>query len=363
MNLQKIQIIASAVAVVRGGWTKSADAVALRGMAYFLRMHKSERLRDLATAKNMRVKRWQCADLLKKVVESLCKRARDNVPELSGNWIQLPSSGSGYAARFAPGTAQVGKRLYVFGGLCPKIKTYEGEDDSVGALHKEICRSLQQIHMFFSGNTDYNNACDAYNDLVCFDFETRTWSQIKVKKDRSGKLTHPPPRGFCSMAANESKGKLYVLGGSDSYDNSTENFLNTKDVRLWVFDLKTQVWTVTEFSYDNDEDAFRHNIMCNKILGSGLVEGNKWYFVLKMQKTDTLELHYIDLEDENNYRWVNCKVSGNAPAISASYETTSFFIEKKNTLYIWGREGGKFACIHTYIHKESVEYTWHHSHM
>ncbi|KAG7577474.1 Kelch repeat type 1 [Arabidopsis thaliana x Arabidopsis arenosa] len=142
-----------------------------------------------------------------------------STPKLLGNWIKVEQNGEGPGLRCSHGIAQIGNKIYSFGGeFTPNqpidkhlyVFDLETRTWSISPATGDVPHlSCLGVRMVSVGSTLYvfggRDASRQYNGFYSFDTTTNEWKLLTPVEEG------PTPRSFHSMAADEEN--VYVFGG------------------------------------------------------------------------------------------------------------------------------------------------------
>ncbi|CAH8361967.1 unnamed protein product, partial [Eruca vesicaria subsp. sativa] len=221
-----------------------------------------------------------------------------STPELLGKWAKVEQKGEGPGLRCSHAIAQVGNKIYSFGGeftpnvpidkhLCVfdlETKTWSispvtGDVPHLSCLGVGMVSVGSTLYVF--GGRDFSRK---YNGLYSFDTTTKEWKLLTpVEKG-------PTPRSFHSMAADENN--VYVFGGV----SSKERLKN-----LDAYNIVEKKWV--QCATPGESLSARG--------GAGLevVEGKVWV-VYGFDGCEVDDVHYYDPVED---KWTQVETYGEKP--------------------------------------------------
>lgn len=189
----------------------------------------------------------------------------------AGTWSKLKTSGSAPAGRSTPITLPVGTDIYLIGGIrddyktkkitfyediyrfdtktntWEEIKSAKGQPPGRAYPTAVVNNDNQQILIFGGARYDFTFGNQVfYDELWTYSPSNNSWTQL-----------HPLNQGPSARAVAKSwfnDGKMYIFGGSAA---KTWEMLDD----LWVYDTKTNKWTLLIPPHAPGSPAPRHEIM------------------------------------------------------------------------------------------------------
>ncbi|EOA30383.1 hypothetical protein CARUB_v10013505mg [Capsella rubella] len=216
-----------------------------------------------------------------------------------GKWIKVEQKGEGPGFRCSHGIAQVGNKIYAFGGeLTPNqpidkhlyVFDLETRTWSISPATGEVPHlSCLGVRMVAVGSTLYvfggRDASRQYNGFYSFDTTTNEWKLVTPLEEG------PTPRSFHSMAADENN--VYVFGGVGATDRlKTLDAYNIAD-KKWV-----QCATPGE------------NFSVRGGAGLEVVQGKVWV-VYGFNGCEVDDVHYYDPVQD---KWTQVETFGERPS-------------------------------------------------
>ncbi|KAF3585647.1 hypothetical protein F2Q69_00031458 [Brassica cretica] len=216
-----------------------------------------------------------------------------------GNWIKVGQNGEGPGLRCSHAIAQVGNKIYSFGGeFTPNVPIdkdlyvfdLETKSWSIAPVTGDIPHlSCLGVRMVSVGSTLYvfggRDASRNYNGFYSFDTNTNEWKLLTPVEEG------PAPRSFHSMAADETN--VYVFGGV----GATER-LKTLD----AYNIVDQKWV--QCATPGESVSIRG--------GAGLqvVQGKVWV-VYGFNGCEIDDVHYYDPVEDT---WTQVETFGEKPS-------------------------------------------------
>ena len=222
----------------------------------------------------MKTRKWQMFDVMNTTGKLALAQARRHQPPVFGNWIE--TGATALAHRFAAATAQVGERLYVFGGLghTPHVADDRARTDESYRHALDLLDMMSSAPARIVGDTDV-----PYNDLAVYDMEEASWATVVVNgmspsprgyarlrfdqvrasvqpasRALRSKMSSSPPTPRVSLVqsiAASAVRYLFLLGGRATY--IVDPFCHIDEV--WRFDLKKKVWALLSEELNPDRDS------------------------------------------------------------------------------------------------------------
>ncbi|EOA30382.1 hypothetical protein CARUB_v10013503mg [Capsella rubella] len=220
-------------------------------------------------------------------------------PKLSGKWTKVEQKGEGPGLRCSHGIAQVGNKIYAFGGeLIPNqpidkhlyvydLKTHTWSIcPATGDVPHLSCLGVRMVAV---GSTLYvfggRDASRKYNGFYSFDTKKNEWKLVTPVEEG------PTPRSFHSMAAD--KNNVYVFGGVSATERlKTLDAYNIAD-KKWV-----QCATPGE------------NFSVRGGAGLEVVKGKVWV-VYGFNGCEVDDVHYYDPDHD---KWTQVETFGERPS-------------------------------------------------
>ncbi|XP_010465665.1 PREDICTED: nitrile-specifier protein 1-like isoform X1 [Camelina sativa] len=229
-------------------------------------------------------------------------------PKLSGKWTKVEQKGEGPGLRCSHGIAQVGNKIYAFGGeFTPNqpidkhlyvfdLKTHTWSiSPATGDVPHLSCLGVRMVAV---GSTLYvfggRDASRQYNGFYSFDTTTNEWKLVTPVEEG------PTPRSFHSMAAD--KNNVYVFGGVSSTDR-----LKTLD----AYNIADKKWV--QCSTPGDYFSVRG--------GAGLevVQGKVWV-VYGFNGEEVDDVHYYDPVED---KWTQVETFGEKPSVRSVFASSA----------------------------------------
>ncbi|AEE75806.1 jasmonate inducible protein; myrosinase binding protein-like [Arabidopsis thaliana] len=221
-----------------------------------------------------------------------------STPKLLGNWIKVEQNGEGPGLRCSHGIAQVGNKIYSFGGeLIPNqpidkhlyVFDLETRTWSIAPATGDVphlsCLGVRMVSvgstLYTFGGRDFSRQ---YNGFYSFDTTTNEWKLLTPVEEG------PTPRSFHSMAADEEN--VYVFGGVGAMDR-----IKTLD----SYNIVDKTW----FHCSNPGDSFSIRG------GAGLevVQGKVW-IVYGFNGCEVDDVHFYDPAED---KWTQVETFGVKP--------------------------------------------------
>ncbi|KAF8062860.1 hypothetical protein N665_1191s0015 [Sinapis alba] len=222
-----------------------------------------------------------------------------STPELVGKWIKVEQKGKGPGLRCSHAIAQVGNKIYSFGGeFTPNVPIDKdlyvfdlktGKWSIAPATGDVPHLSCLGVRMVSVGTTLYvfggRDASRKYNGFYSFDTITNEWKLLTPVEEG------PIPRSFHSMAADEKN--IYVFGGV----SATERLKN-----LDAYNIAEQKWK--QCATPGESVSIRG--------GAGLevVQGKVWVFY-GFNGCEIDDVHYYDPVED---KWTQVETFGEKPS-------------------------------------------------
>nr|QWJ73417.1 nitrile-specifier protein 2-3 [Isatis tinctoria]QWJ73418.1 nitrile-specifier protein 2-4 [Isatis tinctoria] len=222
-----------------------------------------------------------------------------STPELLGKWIKVEQKGKGPGIRCSHAIAQVGNKIYSFGGeLTPNVpidkdlyvfdvKTRKWSiSPATGDIPHLSCLGVRMVSI---GSTLYvfggRDASREYNGFYSFDTTRNKWKLLTPVEEG------PTPRSFHSMAADENN--VYVFGGVSRTDR-----VKTLD----AYNIVDQKWV--QCATPGESLVIRG--------GAGLevVEGKVWV-IYGFTGDELNDVHYYDTVEG---KWTQVETCGEKPS-------------------------------------------------
>ncbi|XP_010487503.1 PREDICTED: nitrile-specifier protein 1-like [Camelina sativa] len=229
-------------------------------------------------------------------------------PKLSGKWTKVEQKGEGPGLRCSHGIAQVGNKIYAFGGeFTPNqpidkhlyvfdLKTHTWSIcPATGDVPHLSCLGVRMVAV---GSTLYvfggRDASRRYNGFYSFDTTKNEWKLV-TPVERG-----PTPRSFHSMAAD--KNNVYVFGGV----SATER-IKTLD----AYNIADKKWV--QCSTPGDNFSIRG--------GAGLevVQGKVWV-VYGFNGCELDDVHYYDPVKD---KWTQVETFGEKPSVRSVFASAA----------------------------------------
>jgi len=285
---RSIQMHAAQAAFYSGGWKKSPDAIALRGISQFVVFNLQDAVLDLSAALDSKLcTKWvKPLNLLDKLSEKNLENCRKglvtknkDLKPLYGEWLKLQTTTS--KGRFASSYCQVEKFLYTFGG-CTCVKDQHSKSMVVS------------------------------NDLQFFNFESKSWELI-IPADEN----IPPARAYAVLTYY--KGFLWLAGGQTSNCVGMDFILQD----VWCYNIALNKW--------REQKGNHPTIQLNA--PNAVVNGHWW--IVNFCQTSALVYSF----NFKTRAWQHVNMEGPSPPFSVC-KCSSWLIDSE--LFIWSPNNDRF---------------------
>ncbi|KAJ0264237.1 Jacalin-like lectin domain-containing protein [Hirschfeldia incana] len=222
-----------------------------------------------------------------------------STPEIIGKWIKVEQKGEGPGLRCSHAIAQVGNKIYSFGGeFTPNVPIdkdlyvfdLETRTWSISPVTGDVPHlSCLGVRMVSVGSTLYvfggRDASRNYNGFYSFDTTTNEWKLVTPVGER------PTARSFHSMAADENN--VYVFGGVGTK-------MRLKNLDAYI--IAEQKWV--QCATPGESVSIRR--------GAGLhvVQGKVWV-VYGFNGCEVDDVHYYDPVED---KWTQVETFGEKPS-------------------------------------------------
>lgn len=290
-QLQVLQLAAAFVAhSTNGGWAKSPEAYAIRGVAQFLRGNLAAACTDLSSSLAIGCNHWSDT-AYQSLAATMLQTSRRGEDPCLGLWCPLDHASA--SQRFAAACCRHGSKLFVFGGLQPNDNRSHLLSPIVHAIHHAVDDSMISL-------------CD----LVTFDLDSGN-SELLHGDRGSGRK--PPGRGHAHMVIYE--GSLWLAGGRQSYFRLAPALED-----MWRFDLEYRRWK---------RIAGKHIKACSV---PHCVWSGSWWFVIPEGNGPMATVSRFAFESRTWQHHV--KVAGSSPSF-ADHPATGWL--QSGRLFCWAR--------------------------